>query len=83
MASRMWASRSWTVAPVSQVPVTSGVLSLVVEPASGVVMVGAAGAVVSTVNGRLALLGLAFPAGSVCRAKIVWRPVVRADESQE
>ena len=42
--------RTVTVAPASHVPVMSGVLSLVLLPMTGAVIVGAAGAAVSTVK---------------------------------
>jgi hypothetical protein len=51
----------------SAVPATVTVLLVVVDPFAGLVMTGAAGATVSTVQERLAGLGSVFPAESVAR----------------
>ncbi len=57
---------SVTVLPASQVPFISGVVSLVLEPSVGDVILGAAGADVSTVTTTGVLAGLVLPPASVC-----------------
>jgi hypothetical protein len=63
-----------TVSPTTPVPVIVGVLSLVLEPATGAVMTGAPGIAVITVNVTGADTGDVLPAGSVCVAVIVCAP---------
>jgi len=61
-------SLTLTVLLGSAVPLTVGLLLLIVLPAAGVVRVGAAGATVSMVKGRGVLAEPVLPAGSVCVA---------------
>ena len=80
---------SVTVLPASAVPLKVGVGSLVLPPlatmpAAGdtlsvaLVMVGALGAVVSTVKLKLLLAAPVLPAASVAVAVMVWLPAARA-----
>ena len=62
-----------TVDPGTPVPVTVGVLSVIVEPLAGAVMTGAGGAVVSTVKVTSSASEV-LPAGSVCVADAVCSP---------
>ncbi|NJM42243.1 MAG: hypothetical protein HC853_16630 [Anaerolineae bacterium] len=69
-------SRTVTVLPGSAVPVTVGVLSLVVLLSVGLVTAGAAGAVVSIVKLRGALAGPVLPALSVWVAVMACAPLL-------
>ena len=69
-------SRTVTVLPGSAEPVRVGVVSLIGLPAVGELTVGAAGATVSTVNGRV-VGGLVLPAGSVAVTANACAPSVR------
>ncbi len=70
-----------TVAPVSHAPETSGVASARIAAASGAVIVGSAGAAVSTVNVRPAEATPTLAARSVWRAVKVCAPSARAIDS--
>src|SRR4051812_2476348 len=75
-------SYTFTEAPDSQLPPSSGVESLKDAKAAGTVTEGAEGAVVSTVNVRTGLAALTCPTLSVWVAVRSWLPSVRALETQ-
>ena len=60
-----------TVAPASDVPEIAGVLSAVVEPLAGAVIVGVTGAVTSTVKLIVTEAGERLPTASVAVALTV------------
>ena len=64
----MPSAKTSTVLLASAVPLIVGVVSLVVVPSAGLVMTGAAGAVVSMVTSTPADGTLSFPASSVAVA---------------
>ena len=70
-------SSTFTVAPISPVPVKVGVVSDVVELSAGDVTVGCAGAEVSTVTSKSAERAEVLAPSSAVAVK-VWVPSVRA-----
>jgi hypothetical protein len=69
-------SRTVIVSPGVPVPVTVGVLSLVVLLGVGLVTLGAVGGVVSILKLRAALAGPVLPARSVCVAVMACAPLL-------
>ena len=67
-----------TVAPASQLPEMTGVVVASSAPVTGEEIVEAAGATVSTVTARPALVALTLPAASVWREVSVWLPWLNA-----
>jgi hypothetical protein len=70
-------SKTSTTLPGSAVPDTVTLPVLLTLPSAGLVMTGAAGAIVSTVHVRVAGVGSVLPAESVARTAKVWEPSPR------
>lgn len=69
-------STTVTTLPASAVPLMAGVVSFVVPPDAGLLIVGALGAVVSTITVTGVDVGLVLPAMSLCVAVSMWLPSV-------